>query len=119
MKNKNNPDASACTLNLLAIRDTLDILGGKWKLQILHYLAVNEREKNTFKKMERGIAGISAKMLSKELKELEVNQLVDRAVVSGKPVTVEYSITEYGKTTKTISEALVSWGINHRKRILK
>lgn len=108
----------ACTENLLAMRDTIDILGGKWKLQILHYLAVNESEKNTFKKIERGIFGISAKMLSKELKDLEMNQLVSRKVVPTKPVTVEYAITEYGKTAKDITDKLVEWGINHRKRIL-
>lgn len=110
---------SACSNNLLAMRDTLDALGGKWKLQILHYLAVHEVEKNTFKKIERGINGISAKMLSKELKELEMNKLVLRTVVPSKPITVEYEITEYGKTTKVISDSLVEWGKVHRKVMLE
>lgn len=110
-------NSTVCSQNLLAMRDTLDILGGKWKLQILHYLTANEKENNTFKKIERGI-GISAKMLSKELKELEQNELVSRQVVTGKPVTVEYAITEYGKSTSQITQKLVDWGLEHRKRIL-
>ncbi|MBK5720740.1 helix-turn-helix transcriptional regulator [Dysgonomonas sp. Marseille-P4677] len=114
----NNPDLAVCNQNLLAMRDTLDILGGKWKLQILHYLTANENNDNTFKKIERGISGISAKMLSKELKDLEQNELVSRKVISGKPVTVEYAITEYGKSTGIITQKLVDWGITHRKRIL-
>lgn len=116
--NDNNVNSGVCTQNLLAMRDTLDTLGGKWKLQILHYLTENEGEKNTFKKIERGIYGISAKMLSKELKELVQNQLISREVISGKPVTVEYTITEYGKTTNEITKTLVKWGTKHRERIL-
>lgn len=110
--------SGVCSQHLLAMRDTLETLGGKWKLQILHYLAENEADKNTFKKIERGIGGISAKMLSKELKELEQNQLVSRKVVPGKPITVEYAITDYGKTTGDITQKLVEWGVSHRKRLL-
>ena len=115
MENQNY--ATICSRNLLAMRDTLDILGGKWKLQILHYLTIYEKEDNTFNKIERGI-GISAKMLSKELKELEQNQLVSRQVIGGKPVTVKYAITEYGKSTDEITQKLVDWGMQHRKRII-
>lgn len=107
-----------CTQNLLAMRDTLDVLGGKWKLQILHYLTENKNESNTFKKIERGLNGISAKMLSKELKELEQNQLISRKVIPGRPIMVEYAITDYGQTTKEITNKLVEWGTQHRKRLL-
>lgn len=118
MTKKNDTTLLQCSNSLLAIRDTLETLGGKWKLQILHYLIAHESETNTFKKIERGINGISAKMLSKELKELTGNQLVSRKVNTGKPTTVEYAITEYGKSTDEITRELVEWGINHRKRIL-
>lgn len=112
-------DPPGCTENLLAMRDTLDILSGKWKLLILHYLITREGTNNTFKKMERDIEGISAKMLSKELKDLEVNNLVKREVKNTKPITVEYSITEYGKSTSTIISVLVDWGKKHRVNILE
>lgn len=114
----NNTNSVTCTQNLLAMRDTLDVLGGKWKLQILHYLTENKSESNTFKKIERGLNGISAKMLSKELKELELNQLISRKVIPGRPVMVEYAITDYGQTTNEITNKLVEWGTQHRKRLL-
>ncbi|MDM1063837.1 helix-turn-helix transcriptional regulator [Empedobacter falsenii] len=111
-------DPPLCTENLLAMNDTLDILGGKWKLLVLHYLIIREGDTNTFKKMERDIEGISAKMLSKELKDLEVNKMVYREVQNTKPVTVAYSITDYGKTTKEIIDVLVDWGKNHRMKMI-
>ncbi len=112
-------DPPSCTADILSMADTFDILGGKWKLYILHYLLVRDGEVNTFKKMEKDITGISAKMLSKELKLLEVNKLVHREVMNTKPVTVQYSITEYGKTTNEVIRALVDWGSKHRLVMLK
>lgn len=114
---KNDPPA--CSGNLMAMRDTLDVLGGKWKLLILHYLIFRDTQANTFKKMERDIEGISAKMLSKELKDLEANYLVARNVIDSKPITVQYSITEYGKSAKDIIKMLVDWGLTHRAKILE
>jgi len=111
-------DPAPCTGNLLAMTDTLDILGGKWKLLILHYLMLREDTLNTFKKIERDLDGISAKVLSKELKELEFHQLVKREEQKTKPITVAYSITEYGKSTKEIIDLLVDWGQKHRVKIL-
>ena len=118
MMKKALSDPPLCTMNLLAMNDTLDILGGKWKLLILHYLISREGITNTFKKIERDIDGISAKMLSKELKDLETNKLVQREVQNTKPVTVAYSITNYGKTTKEIIDVLVDWGKNYRMKII-
>lgn len=116
---KAQSDPPACTNNLMAMQDTLDVLGGKWKLLVLHYLMYRENENNTFKKIERDITGISAKMLSKELKDLEINQLVKRTVQNTKPVSVRYDITSYGKTTAAIIDQLVNWGKNHRTELLK
>jgi DNA-binding HxlR family transcriptional regulator len=58
-------------------------------------------------------------MLSKELRELEINELVLRTVKNTIPVTVEYELTDYGCTLEKVIDALRDWGINHRKRILK
>lgn len=103
-------DPPECTANLLAMTDTLDILGGKWKLLILHYLILREKEINTFKKIKRDLIGISAKVLSKELKDLEAHRLVSRQIQDTKPITVAYAITEYGKTTNDLINTLVEWG---------
>ena len=68
--------------------------------------------------MQREIPNITAKMLSKELKDLEVNQLVKRTVYDTVPVTVEYSLTKYGKSLQSVLKELGKWGTQHRKRII-
>lgn len=107
-----------CQQELNAIRDSLEILGGKWKLRIMRHLNNQVHEVNTFKKIQREVEGISAKMLSRELQELELNKLVTRTVRDTRPVTVSYAITEYGMSVFPVTESLVQWGLNHRKRIL-
>jgi DNA-binding HxlR family transcriptional regulator len=99
------------------MRDSLDVLGGKWKLMILRYLTNRPDQMIHFKKLERGIEGISAKMLSKELKELETNLLITRTIQDTKPITVTYAVTEYGKSVFPVTETLVNWGIIHREKI--
>ncbi|MET3980944.1 DNA-binding HxlR family transcriptional regulator [Mucilaginibacter sp. UYP25] len=106
-----------CEQELAAIRDSLEVLGGKWKLRIMRQLNNHIDEKNTFKKIQREVEGISAKMLSKELHELEINLLVTRTVMSTRPVTVNYAITEYGLSVFPVTETLVDWGLNHRQKI--
>lgn len=108
---------ASCTEELIAMRDSLYVLGGKWKLIILRYLTNRTKEEIHFKKLERGIDGISAKMLSKELRELEMNLLISRTVRDTKPITVTYAVTEYGKSVLPVTETLVNWGLQHRKKI--
>lgn len=112
-------DPPSCTEDLMAVQDSLDILGGKWKLLILHYLLKRQNISNTFKKIEKDINGISAKVLSKELKDLEAHLLVKREVLNTQPQQVQYSITEHGKSTQEIIQVLVNWGKIHRINILK
>jgi DNA-binding HxlR family transcriptional regulator len=102
--------------DMLALWDALDILNGKWKIAIM--CSLNEKKKR-FKELQRDVGRITGKMLSKELKELEMNELVNRTVFNTKPVTVEYELTSYGETLETVIAELVSWGLKHRKRILK
>jgi DNA-binding HxlR family transcriptional regulator len=116
MKNDVN-NAITCAQELAAIRDSLEILGGKWKLRIMRHLNNHIHETNTFKKIEREVDGISAKMLSKELQELELNLLVTRTVMNTRPVTVSYAITEYGLSVFPVTKSLVEWGLNHRQQI--
>ncbi len=108
---------ASCTEELFAMRDSLDVLGGKWKLMILRYLTNRPDQMIHFKKLERSIEGISAKMLSKELKELETNLLITRTIQDTKPITVTYAVTEYGKSVFPVTETLVNWGILHREKI--
>ncbi|WP_418122647.1 winged helix-turn-helix transcriptional regulator [Chryseobacterium sp. PTM-20240506] len=108
---------ATCTEELFAMRDSLDVLGGKWKLMILRYLTNRTAQLIHFKKLQRGIDGISAKMLSKELKELEMNLLITRTIQDTKPITVTYAVTDYGKSVLPVTETLVNWGIIHREKI--
>ena len=103
-----------CTKVLLAIRDTMDVLNGKWKIAIIGSLTFGEKR---FKELQRDVDGITAKMLSKELKDLETNKLVKRTVFDTKPVTVEYRLTEHGKSLEKVIQELVNWGIRHREEI--
>jgi DNA-binding HxlR family transcriptional regulator len=110
---KNHAD---CAKAILPVRDALDILRGKWKIPIIIALSFGNKR---FSQMAREIPGITDKMLSKELRDLEMNQLVRRSVYDAVPVVVEYSLTTYGKTLQGLIEELQKWGIQHRKRILK
>ena len=104
-----------CTKKLLPVKDALDILSGKWKLQIIISLTFGKKR---FKQIQREIPGLTPKMLSKELKELEINELASRHVYDTSPVTVEYELTPYGKTLKPLIGELHKWGEKHRKRII-
>lgn len=102
---------------LLGMRDAMDILSGKWKIQIIAVLLF--KGKMRFMDLLRMVDGIGAKMLSKELQDLETNQLITRTVCNTKPITVEYEITRYGRTLEKIVTEIVGWGIDHRKKIMK
>lgn len=104
-----------CTKALLPVSDALDILSGKWKLPIILSLSFGKKR---FKQIQREIGNITPKMLSKELKELEINELATRNVYDTVPVTVEYELTSYGQTLKPLIGELHQWGIKHRKRII-
>lgn len=107
----NNDD---CEKARLAIHDTLDVVGGKWKLVLISILRDG---KLRFRELSRE-AGISPRILSKELQELEMNGLVSRTVCNTKPVSVEYALTPYSETLSEVIIAMHKWGQQHRKKIL-
>jgi DNA-binding HxlR family transcriptional regulator len=104
-----------CSEFVIPIRDTLDVISGKWKLTILGSLFSGKKR---FKELERDIPRITARMLSKELRELEMNQMVTRTVYDTKPVSVEYEMTPYGRSLDRVLKEMRAWGEAHRKRII-
>lgn len=108
-------DGVQCTKRLLPVKDALEVLSGKWKLQIILSLSFGKKR---FRQIQREIPGLTPKMLSKELKDLEMNELVSRKVYDTLPVTVEYELTPYGKTIRPLMDELHKWGTKHRKRII-
>lgn len=104
-----------CKKSVKAIHDVMDIIGGKWKISIIACLCFHPMR---FSEILKEIEGISGKVLSKELKDLEMNQLVTRTVLDTQPITVEYAITEYGRTLKEVTSVIADWGMKHRLRIM-
>lgn len=100
---------------MMAVHDAMDVLNGKWKIYIIS--SICHYNKRRFSDILNDVSGISNKMLSKELKELEINKLVERTVLDTHPVTVHYELTKHGKTLQTIINNLTDWGIEHRKEI--
>ena len=111
MKKKEHKE---CLSVLVPVKDTLDAIGGKWKILIL--ISIWEGNKH-FREIERSIPKLSTKVLAKELKELELNKLIARTVIDDYPVRTEYTITEHAKTLQQVIEALRDWGLRHRREI--
>ncbi len=108
-------DIGGCKKALLPVNDALEILSGKWKLQIIIALLFGNKR---FNQIAKEIPNITDKMLSKELKFLEMNKLIKRTVYDSIPVVVEYSMTEYGKTLEKLIGELRDWGQIHRNQII-
>lgn len=105
-----------CLRNIRGIKDTQDLLSGKWKIAIIGALYFNGKFR--FMDLGRHIEGIAPKVLSKELKDLEMNHLVKRTVKDTMPITVEYELTLQGKSLNKVIEAMGEWGIKYRKSVL-
>lgn len=105
-----------CKESLKAISDTLYVVGGKWRLPIVFSLSFGEMR---FSDLEREIPTITSRMLSKELKELEMNQIVKRKVHQTMPIKVTYSLTDHGESLKEIFDPMKAWGKKHREKIFQ
>lgn len=108
-------EPSECTKMLLPVQDALEVLNGRWKLPIIISLTFGNKR---FKQIAHEIPGLTDKSLSKELKDLEANQLITRTVYDTFPPTVEYAITDHGKSIQKVVNELRTWGLVHRKKII-
>ncbi|MEN4761154.1 helix-turn-helix domain-containing protein [Chryseobacterium sp. C39-AII1] len=95
-ENNNNP-VKECSYNILCIHDAMDVIGGRWKVSIIACLCFQPMR---YSELLREVKGISGKMLSRELKDMEINQMISRTVIDTRPMSVVYDLTEYGKTLK-------------------
>ncbi|MGC9195444.1 MAG: winged helix-turn-helix transcriptional regulator [Syntrophobacteraceae bacterium] len=91
---------------------TLALLGNKWKVLILRELFKGTKR---FGELFRGISGISQKMLTQQLRQMEEDDLIDRKVYAEVPPRVEYSITETGRSLKPILDEMHRWGERYRE----
>ncbi len=104
-----------CPAGIAGIRDALYVLNGKWKLPLIFALSSGPMR---FKDLQRSLGEITPKILSKELKELELNEFVIRNIYSTTPVTVTYQLTPYSQSLDKVLLELKDWGIQHRQRIV-
>jgi DNA-binding HxlR family transcriptional regulator len=114
--NNSKISKSECTGRLNSIGDALYVIGGKWKLRVI--VALREGNKR-FNEIQRVVDGISARVLSNELKELEMNGFVTRIVHTQTPVIVEYQITPYADSLNDVLQSLSAWGEMHRDKLRK
>lgn len=112
---KENHTKETCSASLNAVKDALYVLNGKWKLPLI--LTLQDGPKR-FNEIQKSIGDITPKILSKELKDLELNEFVIRKVFSTTPVTVTYELTEYSGSLDRVIEELRDWGIQHRERLV-
>ena len=89
---------------------TLSLLGNKWKVLILREIFKGTKR---FGELSRGVAGISQKMLTQQLRQMEADNLINRKVYAEVPPRVEYSLTKIGQSLSPILEAMHQWGTNY------
>lgn len=106
-----------CDAHVRAVNDAMYVLSGKWKISVLASLCYNGQRR--FSDLLADVNGISNKMLSKELKELEINKLVNRKIIDSHPIAINYELTEHGKKLTSVIRSLSEWGTEHRKQIIR
>lgn len=104
-----------CSKAMLSIKDALEAVDGRWKLLILYSLCSGPKR---FKEISRDVNGITDKTLSKELKNLQANKLINREAHDTFPPTVEYTMTPHGMSLKKVLYELWTWGLTHRKEVI-
>lgn len=93
---------------------TLGFIGGKWKLLILSHL--HQFAKKSYSEIRDNLPGVSEKMLSQQLKELERDNLIEKNVLSLKPYRVEYFLSKDGESLAPLYEFISKWGISYLKK---
>jgi DNA-binding HxlR family transcriptional regulator len=94
----------------IPVEAALEVIGGKWKVVILCHLI---KEKRRTGELKRLMPGITQKMLTQQLRELEEDGVILREVYNQVPPRVEYSLTDYGWSLKQILDLLCAWGEHH------
>ena len=96
------------------VETTLKLIGNKWEVLVLRDLMPGTKR---FGELKQSIGGISQKVLTSKLREMEADGLVERHVFAEVPPRVEYSLTPLGRTLKPVLDAMEQWGTAYKKRI--
>jgi DNA-binding HxlR family transcriptional regulator len=92
------------------VESTLKVIGGRWKVLIIRELMTDVKR---FGQLQRALAGITQKMLTQQLRELEDDGIIHREVYPQIPPKVEYSLTPLGQTLKPLLYAMHEWGVQY------
>ncbi len=117
MKDNNEtslPDKEQCEGSLRNVLDALYVLSGKWKLALILSLIQSSKR---FGEIQRDLGRISPKVLTNELKDLELNGFITRHVIESTTISIVYEATEYSRTLKNVLRELDRWGGQHRKKV--
>lgn len=98
--------------NIRAVRDTLAVVNGKWKLAIVCALFAG---KQRFTELQKEVGGITPRMLARELRELELNGVLRRYAGAPASIAVAYELTPSGMALRQVISSLVAWGLQHRE----
>jgi DNA-binding HxlR family transcriptional regulator len=108
-KGTNGKKAVSCP-----VETTLRVIGGRWKVLVLHHLLNGTKR---FGELSRALKGVSARTLTKQLRELEADCIIHREVYQQIPPRVEYSLTRDGEKLKPILLAMHDWGEEFERRV--
>ena len=98
------------------VANSLKLIGGKWKIMILDNLLSKSMR---FGRLKRSLNGITSQMLSKQLKQMEIDKLINKKISKSENLNTEYSLTEFGKSTAPIVKSLIIWGSFNKRKITK
>lgn len=113
-ENKTLLTKAECDGSLKNVIDAMYVLNGRWKLALILCLVQSPKR---FNEIQKEMTGISPKVLSNELKDLELNFFIERKVFSTTPITIIYEATAYTRTLKNVLAELSSWGEQHRNKV--
>ncbi len=100
---------------VMSITDTMDVLRGKWTVEVLTAIVCGNTR---FKDIQEAVHGVSEKVLTERLRQMLEDKLIERHECYGYPPRVEYLVKEHGKRLFVIAYQMTEWGQEHRRLIL-
>jgi DNA-binding HxlR family transcriptional regulator len=107
------PVKRKCEYAECPVEAALDLIGGKWKAMVVALLTAGPLR---FNELRRRLRGVTHRVLSAQLRDLEKCGLIHRRVIPDTPPKVEYSLTETGHTLKPLMDELRRWGTQYALR---
>ncbi len=108
-------DSQELCREVMSITDTMDVLRSKWTVEVLTAIVCGNTR---FKDIQEAVHGVSEKVLTERLRQMQEDKLIERHECYGYPPRVEYQVTEHGKRLFVIAYQMTEWGLEHRRLML-